>query len=177
MTKKRHHPPHIYLDNAIYFISAHTYDDLPLLTDKRKYELHDLLINLLSNYNYELITYSIVPNHYHLLFKALSADNLPDLFQKLHGSLSFKWNKEDNQRGRKIFQNYWDYCTKDDNDFWTHFNYINLNPIKHGLVKNLTELKDYKFCGYSDWLNKKGIEWMTEILENYPIINFINSED
>ncbi|MCX6745003.1 MAG: transposase [Candidatus Parcubacteria bacterium] len=176
MTKTRHHPPHIYLDNAIYFISAHTYDDLPLLTDKRKQELLDLLFNLLKDYSYQLFTYSIVPNHYHLLFKIAQGDKLPDLFQKLHGSLSFKWNNEDNQRGRKIFQNYWDYCTKDEKDFWTHFNYINLNPIKHGLAKDLNQLKDYKFCGYSDSININGEDWMSEILENYPIINFI-SED
>jgi len=176
---KTHHPPHIYLNNTIYFISTHIYDDLPLLTDSRKQEFLTLLAELLKNYNYKFFTFSIVPNHYHLLFKTIQAKNLSDIFQKLHGSLAFKWNREDNLQGRKFFQNYWDYCIRDgdEKDFFTHFNYIHQNPIKHGLVKNLVELKDYKFCSYGRWFEKNGEEWMSEIIENYPVINYIVPND
>ena len=174
---KFHQPPHIYLDNTIYFISVHTFDDLPSLNDKRKKELLKLVLELLEKYNFNLFAYAILENHYHLLLKVLNAKYLADLFQNLHGSLSFKWNKEDNLEGKKNFQSYWDYCIRDEKDFWMHFNYIHQNPIKHGLVKNLDELKNYKFCSYSQWLKDKGEEWMCEIWAGYPIVDYIIPND
>lgn len=169
---KIHHPPHIYLDDTIYFISAHAHGDRLIFTNKRKKDLLSLILKLLDRYNYKLFAYALLDNHYHLLVKVLMSKYLPDIFQNLHGSLSFKWNKEDTSQGRTVFQNYWDYCIRGEKDFWTHFNYIQQNPIKHGLVKNLEELKNYEFCSYGQWLKNKGEEWMSEVWENYPVVDF-----
>lgn len=174
---KSHQPPHLFLDDTIYFISVHTHDNLFLFNDNRKEELIRLIIKLIKQYNYGLFAYVILQNHYHLLLRVSNAQHLSDLFKNLHGGLSFNWNLEDKSRGRTIFQNYWDYCIRDEKDFFTHFNYIHQNPIKHRLVTSLEELKIYKFCSYNKWLIKMGEEWMSEILENYPIINYIIPND
>jgi len=174
---KFHQPPHVFLDNTNYFISIHTYEDLPLLNDQRKIELIKLLSELIEKYNYKLFAYAILENHYHLLLKVLNAKHLTDLFQNLHGSLSFKWNKEDNLEGKKNFQSYWDHCVRGEEDFWMDFNYIHQNPIKHGLVKNLDDLKNSKFCSYGQWLKDKGREWMNDVWVNYPITDYVIPND
>jgi len=148
---KIHHPPHVYLDETIYFITVHIHDDLPIFSAQRKSELLNLIAELFKKYDYKLFTYAILNNHYHLLLKVLLSKYLSDIFQTLHGSLSYKWNKEDDLQGRIVFQNYWDYCIRDEKDFWTHFNYIHQNPIKHGVAKNLEELKNYPY-----WISTMG---------------------
>lgn len=174
---KLHQPPHVLLKNTIYFISVHTYDDLPIFKDNRKQELLKLIANLINEAGCNLFAYAILINHYHLLLQVSNAQLISDLFKKLHGSLSYKWNGDDDSRGRTIFQNYWDYCIRNEKDFWIHFNYIHQNPIKHGLIKNLEELNEYKFCSYRKWLSSKGEEWMSEVWANYPIIDYIIPND
>ncbi len=87
----------------------------------------------------------------------------------IHGKVSYLVNKKENETGRKVFQNYWDRCIRDEADFWKHFNYIHHNPIKHGCVKNM---EDYKFSSYGFWLNKKGKGWLDSCFRLYPIVDF-----
>lgn len=176
-SNKRHQPVHIYLDDKIYFLSVHIYDDLPLLNNPRKKELLNRLNQLFIEHNYKWYAYVILPNHYHLLFETKKGSNLSDILFKAHGGLSFKWNAEDNARGRTNFTNYWDYCPEGDKDFFTHFNYIHINPIKHKLVKNLEELKEYKYCSYKKWIEKLGKAEVNEIFERYPVVDYVVPND
>ncbi|MFC1598565.1 transposase [Patescibacteria group bacterium] len=170
---KRHHPAHIFIDNEIYFLTARIFESKPILIESRKKELLNHISRLFLVNNYGLFAYAILEEHYHLLFKVSKAGLLPKILNKLHGSLSYKWNKDDNLHGRKIFQNYWDYCIRNQRDFWTHFNYIHQNPIKHGLVNNLQDLKEYKCCSYKQWISKKGEEWIGDCFTRYPVKDFI----
>ena len=33
-------------------------------------------------------------------------------------------------------------------------------------------MEDYKFSSYNHWVNKKGLEWMMSVFEQYPIVDF-----
>ena len=72
-------------------------------------------------------------------------------------------------QGRKIWQNYWDYCVRLEKDFWKHFNYIHHNPVKHGYVQKMEE---YEFSSHGDWIKKRGEDWMMSIFREHPIIDF-----
>ena len=172
-SKKIHHPPHIYLDNSIYFITARIYQKEKILnTDQKKKILFENLWNEFGKIGYNLYAWAILDNHYHIEFKTKLGNNLGEALNLIHGKTSFEINKLDNVRGRKIFQNYWDHCIRNEKDFYQHFNYIHHNPVKHKYVKNQDEVSNYKFCSYKQWINKRGEDWTSDCFATYPIIDF-----
>ena len=167
---KIHHPPHLYFDNTYYFLTARTYQGQKVFfSDERK----ELLLNSLKaevrRYGYKMTAWVILDNHYHVLFKTNLSSDLSIIVNHVHGFVSFQLNKTDKSQGRKIFQNYWDRCIRDEKDFWRHFNYIHHNPVKHGYV---SKMEDYEFCSYNYWLKRKGREWFNSCFEFYPILDF-----
>lgn len=171
---KKHQPQHIYLDNQIYFITSHIYKNAISLDDVKKLRLYKKLRTLMREFGFEFYAYVILDSHYHCLFKSRGGNDLPKIFGQTHGSFAFEINTQDNMRERKIWQNYWDRCIRDEEDFWTHFNYIHHNPVKHKLV---CEMSQYKFSSYNYWLQLRGEEWMMSILEYYPVIDFSVDHD
>ena len=171
--KKAHHPPHIYLDNSIYFITARIYQKEKIInTDQKKKILFENLWSEFGKVGYKLYAWSILDNHYHIEFETKLGKNLGEALSLIHGRTAFEINKIDNTRGRKVFQNYLDHCICNKKDFYQHFNYIHHNPVKHKYVKNQDEVLDYKFCSYKQWVAKKGKEWINSCFETYPIIDF-----
>ena len=105
--KKIHHPPHIYLNNSIYFITARIYQKEKIFnTDQKKKIMFENLWNEFSRIGYKLYSWAILDNHYHIEFKTKLGKNLGKALNLIHGRTSFEINKLDNTRGRKIFQNY-----------------------------------------------------------------------
>ncbi|MCK5413092.1 MAG: transposase [Candidatus Pacebacteria bacterium] len=132
MDSKIHHPPHIYQDDSIYFVTARTYQKEKIFnTDQKKKILFKNLWNEFSKIDYRLYAWVILDNHYHIEFKTRLGRNLSKAINLIHGRTAFEINKIDNKKGRKIFQNYLDYCIRHEKDFYRHFNYIHHNPVKH----------------------------------------------
>jgi len=96
---------------------------------------------------------------------------------RLHAITALKLNKLDNTKSRKVWYQYFDKCIRSEKDFWIRFNYIHNNPVKHGYVKNLNELEDYKFSSYSQWLKKNSKEWMASCFAQYPVVDFSCEDD
>ncbi len=170
---KKHHPLHIYEDEMIYFITARTIKKEKFFnTDEKKKILYQALKKSLENYCYLPFAWIILSNHYHLLFKAKRGEDLGSFISSL-GSLSSKdLNKLDNQKGRSVWFQYWDYCPRNEKDFYQHFNYIHHNPVKHEYMKTQEEVLKNQFCSYKQWIEKKGEEWMSDCFATYPIIDF-----
>ena len=172
---KRHHPFHLYLDDTVYFLTARVYGKRPLLnTDAKKRMLLDTINEVFSEFGFKLYAWVILNNHYHIEFRTSVGCNLPKAFQYIHGGCSHKMNKLDDCRGRKVFQNFWDHCIRDECDFYVHFNYAHHNPIKHGYVR---EMGEYRFSSYQYWCRKKGEEWLLSCFRDYPIHDFTLVQD
>ena len=170
---KKHHPLHIYEDNTIYFVTARTIKKEKFFnTDEKKKILYQALKKSLKNYSYSPYAWVILSNHYHLLFKAKKGEDL-GLFISSLGSLSSKdLNKLENQKGRSIWYQYWDYCPRNEKDIYLHLNYIHHNPVKHKYVKTQEEVLKNEFCSYRQWMNKRSEEWMGDCFVTYPILDF-----
>jgi len=172
---KRHQPIHFYLDDFLYFFTAHTYlDRYQMTTEFEKLKILDKIKDFLKSFNFTIYAWIVLDNHYHLLFKSYKGRDLPTVFGKIHAGYSYEINALQNCRGRKIWQNYWDWCIRSEKDFWTHFNYIHHNCVKHKYTKKMEE---YSFSSYQHWVNKKGLEWMMSVFEQYPIKDFTVDHD
>jgi putative transposase len=146
-----------------------------MLKDKmHKQHLFRKIKEFFNEFTYKLYAWVILDNHYHLLFKSSKKVNLSEVMRKIHSGYSYEVNRQENHRGRRIWQNYWDWCIRSEKDFWTHFNYIHHNPVKHGYGQRM---EDYQFSSYVYWLDKKGEDWMHSVFEVYPVINFEKDYD
>ena len=170
-----HHPKHVYLDDTWYFISASTHHRERLLSEeKAKAMMRDKLKALVIEFEVQLAAWVILDNHYHLLIKSKVGDDLPRFVGRLHGSTSHALNQQASIRGRRVWDNYWDVCMRTERDYWTRFNYIHHNPVKHGYV---ARMEDWAFSSYGWYLEHKGEEWLVDAFQRFPILDFSDMRD
>ena len=65
-------------------------------------------------------------------------------------------------------------CIRTEADYWTRFNYIHHNPVKHGYVE---QMEDWPFSSYRYYFENQGEEWLMDAFRQYPIIDFTDSDD
>ena len=170
----RHRPPHIYKKDAFYFITSKTYKSNPYFsTNEDKELLTNVIKTTKKKFDIYIYAWVILSNHYHLLLQTKDK-NISAFIQNIHANSSrlLKARRLSPATPEKIWYQYFDRCIRSEKDFWTRFNYIHNNPIKHGYIKNPDVLHLYKFSSYNQWLGKKGKEWMVSCFAQYPIIDF-----
>lgn len=128
-----------------------------------------ILLLLINRYKLELHAWVILENHYHLLIKVNSGINLSYFIRKFHSDIALLINSLERKKGQRIIYQYWDKCIETDKEYWTRFNYIHHNPVKHGLVQYMN---DYLYSSYRYYLSEKGNQWLSSCFEVYPIIGF-----
>lgn len=172
---KVHHPPHIFLDDTWYIVTASTLNHAPLLLDGyAKALVRDRLKELMPEFGLTLLAWVILDNHYHVIFKSPQGKALPRFLGRLHGSTSRQINQKDGTVGRQVWHNYWDTGIRREADLWTRFNYVHNNPVKHGYVR---DLRDWEFSSYHHYKRLKGEEWLADCWQRYPVIDFIEGDD
>jgi putative transposase len=175
LRRNPHHPPHWFADDTWYALTSCTYRRLTLLkSDDSKAFLRDKLEELAIHFGVTLAGWAILDNHYHLLAKLTEGKLLTPFVQRLHGSTSYEFNRRDGVTGRRVWQNYWDTCIRDEAGYWTRLNYIHHNPVKHGLVK---EMGDYAFSSYGQYLKLRGEDWVADVMRAYPVRDFTDMGD
>ena len=139
MARREFHPPHIYEDNACYFITASVVHHQKLLdTDAKRTVVRDVLKKAVREYDIRLYAWVFLADHYHLLLKTGSLP-IYKFIKRLHGESAVRFNKLDDVAGRKVWYQYWDRFPRNERDFWAYFNYIHINPVKHGYVQALSD--------------------------------------
>lgn len=170
-----HHPPHVYLDDTWYIITAATLNHTSFLREERaKAFLRDKLKELVKAFKINLRAWVILDNHYHLLLQTSHGQDLSRFFSQLHGGTAWALNGWDGVRGRQVWHNYWDTCIRDDKGYWTRFNYIHQNPVKHGYVQNSA---DWRFSSYRYYLRTRGQAWLDDCTMRYPVLDHLEGDD
>jgi len=178
-------PHHIYIEGSYYFITGrclegHKY----FIENERKDIFVSVLKNLQKELDIKIYSWVLLDNHYHILcalgeltfsipFKSNIEKSheatLAKFMKRLHSVTSLLLNKLDNEKGRQIWYQYFDYCIRNKADFWKHFNYIIKNPFKHGLTKNLKEAFHYKYSSNPTWFKRFGMDGLNDSFIRYPV--------
>ena len=96
----------------------------------------------------EIITYCLMPNHYHLLVH-LKTDDLSGLMQPFVLSYTKAINKRYERVG-SLFQGRFKAIHIDRNEYLVHLSrYIHLNPVEAGLVRRP---EDWEFSSYPEFI-------------------------
>ncbi|HIO92585.1 MAG TPA: hypothetical protein EYG68_07040 [Leucothrix mucor] len=80
-------------------------------------------------YNWKLEHWGILGNHYHLLCHSRKGRNSSRIINKPY-NISAQTIKSKHNFTGKVWSNYWDYCPRDEHDYYPHFCYFLNNPYK-----------------------------------------------
>ena len=126
------------------------YDEL--LNDNKKInylknpKLASVVAGLIHSYDkkeYNLIAYSIMPNHVHLVISLLeNSKSLDKIMQNIKRISAFKINRILGKRGTFWQSESYDHIVRDEEELQKIIQYTLLNPVKAGLVDNW---EDWKF--------------------------------
>lgn len=188
--RREFHPPHIYEDDTCYFITASTLDHQRLLdANSRRSIFRNILMAASKRQGISLYAWVVLANHYHLLLQIPSGGSLPAFVRVLHSESARRLNALDGVPGRKVWRQYWDRFPRGEDDFWSFFNYIHINPLKHGYVHVAREvggsdwtglqvgqfpdvhecLVGYPHSTYARYVREYGIEWVMDVWLRHPI--------
>jgi len=198
--RREFHPPHIYEDNACYFLTGSIVHHQWLLdTDAKRILVRDVLKEAIKDYGIRSYAWVILADHYHLLLKTSDVAPIWKFIKRLHGDSAIHLNKLDNTPGRQVWYQYWDRFPRNERDFWGYFNYTHINPIKHGCVRVSDgvlvvegervkiapghaldvhqRLAQYPHSSYQYYLREHGEEFLTDAWMRYPIPDYLEHDD
>ena len=172
--RRSHTPAHLLLDDTPYFITGAVKHRRRLLQDDAlKQEFLRCLRQTCLNHAWELQHWVILDNHYHLLAKSGPGHLLPRLVKELH-SRSAHFIRAASDCELPVWWNYWDYCPRDEPDYYRHLNYLLYNPVKHGYV---TDLKDYPFSSFHAWMDRLGREGLIKQFRSHADFHKLDIQD
>ena len=154
-----HRPGHLDAKNTTYIITAITYTEAHYFNNYDKLKLlHDVIIKVTQENNWKLQAWSVLPNHYHIIVTSPATEvSVGNLIKEIHSKSAIGINKIDNEKGRKVWFQYWDTCLTYPKSYYARLNYVNNNPVKHGVVKNA---KNYPFCSMNWMLSNADKEFL-----------------
>ena len=140
-----------------YFFTIVTKDRLNLFLD---YANAKTLYNAIKRVQYrkpfEIVAYSILPDHWHILIRLPVDDNA--FSQKIREIKRLTTSALRDSMGNPnlvVWQDrFWEHTVRDENDLTNCFNYIHYNPVHHQLVDLPEQWKWSSYCDYYG-LNEK----------------------
>jgi len=144
-------------EGHVYFLTHVTDNRMPILV-----EHIDLLMSALertrSKWPFELIAWSVLPDHIHMVVNP-AKENLSPIVKAFKLSFSNRYRDRMGVSTLRVWQNrYWDHVIRNEEDLRNHIEYTHYNPVKHGLVRAPLEYKHSSFLSFvengvydSDW--------------------------
>ncbi len=165
-----HSPPHPINIKTFYVLTAACYRHQSILTtSSRHQQLLNLIFEQFINQGFEITAWVVLMNHYHLLVYVHDFKKLGSIFQKIHGSTSYQWNREDKQRGRKVWYRFSDRAIRSERHYYATLNYIHYNPVKHHCVDSPYEWNESSLHWY---FKVYGREWLRDGWVKYPVRDY-----
>lgn len=165
-----HSPPHWEFQGPLQFmISGACYEHKHIIgvTPERMTACEVELLTICERFAKNVYAWCVLPNHYHLLVRTDTLKELRAELGRFHGRTSFKWNGEDQCRGRKVWHNCLDRGIKSHRHFWASVNYIHHNPVHHRYAE---KWQDWPWSSAAGFLERVGRETAERIWREYPVL-------
>lgn len=116
----------------------------------------------------EILSYCLMPNHFHLLLKQLADNGISGFISKVSNGYTKYFNTKHNRIG-PLFQGPFKAVSVERDDQLLHLSrYIHLNPFVSELAQ---DLKEYKYSSYREYI---GLD-STEVCSKELILNFFKT--
>jgi REP element-mobilizing transposase RayT len=105
-----------------------------------------------------IYAWALMTNHAHILLRS-SDIGLSGFMRRLLTGYAISYNRR-HQRWGHLFQNRYKSIVCDEDAYFTELvRYIHLNPLRAKLVKSLTQLDRYRWCGHAVLMGRIQNEW------------------
>ncbi|MDD4290064.1 MAG: transposase [Patescibacteria group bacterium] len=171
-------PRNINSENLYHIYNRSTEKRIIFYTEKDYSKFLNRIFFYSRETNVQILSYSVLPNHFHFLLKEPTSQ-VPNLagqtaISKFMAQLSnshtkyFNYNKEHSGR---IFQGpFKSKIIKNDSYLQNIIIYINFNPTKHRIVKNIN---DWPYTSHHEFLNRvRGNQKITSENDYFSIYNY-----
>jgi putative transposase len=139
-----HAPAHHFQNAGTYFIIAATlYKERVFRTRSRLDLLETRLFARAEQHSCELQAWALFPNHYHLV---VSGANVREMIVRFHVETALEINRLDDQRGRRVWYQFWDTELTFERSWLARLRYTHENAVHHGIVANAEK---YRWCSAS----------------------------
>ena len=117
------------------------------------------IVTTKQSYPFKNLAMVVLPDHLHVIWQLPAGDHdYSKRWQKIksnftQGVLKRGYVLKRNERGEySLWQRrFWEHTIRDELDLSNHINYIHYNPVKHRLVKNVS---DWKYSTFHDYVKK-----------------------
>lgn len=125
-------------------------------------------LNLCGSPLVEILCYCLIPNHYHLILRALVENGISIFMKKIGTGYTMYFNKKYQGSGH-LFQGRYKHKEINSEDGFIYLSgYIHINPVIAKIVKRP---EYYKYSSYQSFLSKKEKDFLTidkELFEMKP---------
>ena len=113
----------------------------------------------------DIISYCLMPNHFHLLLKQVTDDGISNFLSLLQNSLT-KYRNTKYKREGHLFQGRFKAVYIEDDVQLLHLSrYIHLNPYASSVVRTIEELANYPYSSLREYLRMEDGFCTREIIE------------
>lgn len=168
----KHSPPHFDSDTECQYIFTVTcYEHSPIIgiSDQRMNECESAILSICHSLSVLVYAWCILPNHYHLLLKTDRMKEFRKQIGLFNGKSSFRWNGEDDARGRKVWHNCFERKMRSERHYFASLNYVLNNAVHHGYVAKWV---DWPWSNAAEYLAEVGRERAIEVWEKYQILDY-----
>ena len=141
-----------FIEGNIYHIVQRGNNHAYIFNDQLdKTMLMEKIRETLERYSCIFLYYSLMDNHYHLVFEMMQTD-LSKIMHRINLSYSKYYNKKYNRCGTIFGQRYAAYQVKGGSHFHALLLYIAYNPVKANMVRHPAH---YQWCAHLDIVSKR----------------------
>lgn len=130
--------------------------DWLLQSDEMKQIYYDLLLKYKDRYDVKIYSYNFMSNHPHISGTMASKEHFSSFFRIVNNLFARKYNRIHKRRGQVVMDRFKSPVIQTDHDLLRVMIYIDLNPVRAGMVKHPRKhgwtSYHYYACGEEDQL-------------------------
>ena len=126
--------------------------------EKDREEFISRMGDLANETGTKIYAWAVMPNHAHILLRS-GPKGLARYMRRVLSSYAIYYNRRHRRHGH-LFQNRYKSIVCDEEPYFMELvRYIHLNPLRGKVVKSLTALDAYPWCGHSAILGRRERKW------------------
>ena len=163
-----HRPPHRASSALRYHVTAACFEHREFIgsSGERMDRFCGTLLKVFTERGAQVYAWCVLPNHYHALIETTAILEVLEELGRMHGRLSFEWNREEEKRGRQVWCGAAERFMRNERHFWATINYVHNNPVRHGYVE---KWQDWPYSSAKEYLERVGHDEAARIWREYPI--------
>ena len=128
-------------------------------------DLEDRIASQVTAGAFRIHAFTVMSNHFHLLLERTGVPLSISMHRVLTG-FAVRYNKRYEHRGHVLQSRFRSILVEDGDYLYELIRYIHLNPLRAGIVSDLTELEEYHDSSHAHFMGRRQIDWIcTRLLE------------